>query len=132
DRRLGPIDEVERAALVEERRGGRIQVLGTVFGAVVPRAVRTFTEDPPAEPDRAARRVADRVDDPAAEPVVDAKRAGRSGAATARGQSDHLELVGSETALLDESLRQLIPGVRRVSQLEGRDRLVGDASPVEI
>src|SRR5439155_23046686 len=100
DRGLGTIDEGARAALVEERRGRRVQVLGTVFGAVVPRAVRAFTEDPPAEPGRATRRVADREDNPAAEPVVDAKRAGRSGAATARGQFGHLELVGQAIALL--------------------------------
>ena len=53
DRALGLVDEVERPALVEERRRRGVEVLGPVA-----------LEEPAAEPDRVAVLVADREEDP--------------------------------------------------------------------
>jgi len=60
-RRLRSIDQVERPALVEQRRRRGVQVLRTVA-----------LQNPAAEADGIAVRVPDREDHPLAEPVVDA------------------------------------------------------------
>ena len=55
----GAVDVVERAALVEERRVGGIEIFGLAVA-----------EDPAAEADHPSARVADREHQPAAETVV--------------------------------------------------------------
>ena len=73
DRALGAVDEVERAALVEERRRRGVEVLGPLP-----------LEEAAAQPDRMAALVADREDDPRPELVVDAAAAALSVARRAR------------------------------------------------
>ena len=83
DRALGLVDEVQRPALVEERR--RRASSGT-SGPCRGRRRRCRAEDPAAQPDGARRSVPDREDDPPAEPVVDAaaRRDWRGGASPPR------------------------------------------------
>ena len=84
DRALGLVDQVERPALVEERRRRGVQVLRSVA-----------LEQPAAQPDGVAVLVADREDDARAELVVDAAAAALPG----RGEADLDELLGPDVAL---------------------------------
>ena len=83
DRALGLVDEVQRPALVEQRRRRGVEVLGPL----------PF-EQPSAEPDRVTTRVPDREQHAGTELVDDAV------ATIARaGEADLHELLGSDVAL---------------------------------
>ncbi len=122
DRRLRPIDEVQGPALVEQGRGRRVQVLRAVVGGVA-----GGDQVAPAEADGVPVRVADREDDPLAEPVVRAATRG-----TSLGQAHLGELGRRNPALGDELAGHGIPAGRGPAQLERRDRLVGEAPPMEV
>ena len=124
DRALGAVDQVERPALVEERRRRGVEVLRAMVLAVVGRV----PEDPPAKPDRAAAGVADREDHPLAEPVVDAA----AGRLAGLGEPDLDEVVGPDLALRGERPGERVPAAGRVAQLVGRDRRVGEAPAAEV
>ena len=117
DRPLRLVDEVQRAALVEQRRRRGVEVLGALA-----------LEQPPTEPDRRAVRVADREDDPLAEAVVDA--------ATARlarlGEADLDELLAANVAARGQLPGERVPAAGRPAELVLRDRLVGEAALVEV
>ena len=83
DRALGAVDQVQRPALVEQRRRRGVQVLRALA-----------LEQPSAEPDRMAVLVADREHDTIAELVVDARAA-----LARRGEADLDELLGTHVAL---------------------------------
>ena len=117
DRALGLVDEVQRPALVEERRRRGVQVLRSVA-----------LEQPAAHPDGVAVLVADREDDARAELVVDAAAAVWRG----RGEADLDELLGPHVALGAERPGHLVPAARRPAELVGLDGLVGEAAAVEV
>ena len=71
--------------------------------------------------------VADREDDAGAELVVDTRAA-----LTRRGEADLDELLGTHVALGAELGDERVPATRRPTELMGRDRLVGEATPTEI
>src|SRR5258706_72453 len=101
-RALGLVDEVQRPALVEEGRRRGVQVFRARLpgSAVEPDRGALHAQDPAAEANRRAVLVADREDDPAAELVDDADAARLR--AARRGESDPLQPLVPELALLDE------------------------------
>ena len=113
DRALGAVDQVERAALVEERRRRGVEVLGPL----------PFQEAA-TQPDCVTALVADREDDPRPELVVDAAAA----AGPWRGEPHLDELFGTDVALGRERLGHLVPARRRPAELVGLDGLVGEAA----
>ena len=104
---FGEIDGEQGAALVEDCRGGRIQVLRTL----------AVWHDPATEADRTARLIADGNDDPAAE-LVDQPAAVRWA-----GQPRADELLVGE-APRAQPLGERIPGRRREADVESLQRLV--------
>ena len=123
DRALGLVDEVERAALVEERGRGTVEVLRTVVAGVA-----IGDEVAPAESDRIAVHVPDREDDPLPEPVVGAAPARPAG----RRQPDGRELVRGRVALRHELLAGRLPATRRPAELVALDRLVAEATAAQV
>ena len=125
DRGLRAVDEVQRAALVEQRGRRRVEVLGAVVDAVL--AGPLLAQDPAAEAHGMAAGVADREDHALAEPVVHAA------AALARAGQAHLEeLLRRHLALRGQLADQLVPAARRPAQLVLRDGLVREAAAAEI
>src|SRR3989304_5393020 len=114
---LGAVDEVERAALVEEERGRGVEVLRAAVRALARRA-----EDAAAEPARAAGGVADGKDDAAAEAVVDPV------AAAPDDEAGALQLLVGRVALRLQGLRHRVPGVGSVAELVGVDRGAAEAA----
>src|SRR5439155_15314225 len=125
-RALGLVDEVQRAALVEERRARRVEVLRAGVAATLALAA----EDATAHARRRAVLVPDREQDPATELVDDADAARRG--ARGRGQPHLDELVGLDAALLDELAAHRVPAVRRPAELERLDRRVAEATPAQV
>ena len=126
---LGAVDEVERAALVEEERRRRVEVLGAPLAAI---GVGPFlAEDAPAEAGGSAGGVADGEDDASPEAVVDARPAGAT-ALAAHHEPGLEQLLLARTALRDERSREALPGVRRPAQLVGRDGLVVEAATAQV
>jgi len=99
DGRLGTVDEVQGPALVEERRGRGVEVLGSGVAPVGRRA-----EDAAAEAGGVAGRVADGKDDAGAETVVDAAPVGSAG-----GQTGSLQVLFVEVAALSQGTAQRVP-----------------------
>ena len=123
DRRLGAVDEVQGAALVEQRGRRRVEVLR----AGVRATLTLLAQDPAAEADGVAARVADREDHPLPEPVIDAT------AALARArEADLEELLRRHLALRGQLADQLVPASRRPAQLVLLDGLVREAAAAEI
>ena len=116
DRALGAVDEVQRPALVEQRRGRRVQVLGPLA-----------LEQPPAKSDRVAVLVADREQDACPELVDDAATA----LARTR-QTDLDEVVGVGVPLGLELPGHHVPAGRRPAELVRLDRLVREATTTQI
>ena len=113
---LGLVDQVERPALVEQRRRRGVEVLGSL----------PF-QQPTPEPDRVAVLVADREDDAGAE-LVD-----RPATTLARaGQADLDQLLVADVALGLELARHLVPAGRRPAELVGLDRGVREAAAREV
>ena len=125
DRRLRPVDQVQRPALVEQRRRRGVEVLRPVVPAVLADAL--LAQDAPAEADGMPVRVADREDHPLAEAVVDAA------AALARaGQADLEELARGHVALRGELADELVPARGRPAQLLLLDRGVGEPAAAQV
>ena len=80
-----------------------------------------------AETDRSAIRVADREDDPLAEPVVSAATA-----RSHRHEADLGELLRPDVPLLFELAGHRVPAARRPADLEAGDGLVGEAADAEV
>ena len=122
DLRLRPVEQVERAALVEERGRRRVEVLGALgVGAVGP------LQDAAAQARGVARGVADREDDPRPEAVV-----GAVAALARRGQA-RLDQVGhADLAALLQGPAQGVPVGRRPAQVRPFDRLVGEAALAQV
>ena len=117
DGTLGLVDEIQRAALVEQRRRRGVEVLRSVT-----------LEQPAAEPHGVAVLVADREQDPGPELVVHA-----AAAALARGrQADFDELVRPDVALGAQRPGQLVPATGRPAELVRLDRRVREAASVEV
>ena len=115
-RPLGPVDEVERPALVEQRRRRGVEVLGPL----------PF-QQPAAEPDRVAVLVADREEDAGPELVDDAV------AALARaGEPDLDQLLAADVALGLELAGHDVPAGRRPAELVALDGRVGEAAGLEV
>ena len=126
DRALGLVDEVQRAALVEERRRRRVEVLRAVSRPPSPSAPRIRPPSPIAR----AVLVPDREEDPAAELVDDAAAAL---AIARRGQPDLDELVRLDVRRFSMSCpAHRVPAVGRPAELERLDRLVGEAAALEV
>ena len=124
----GPLDQVQRAALVEERRRRGVEVLGRVRRPWPRRRARPHPpQDPPADPDGVPRRVPDREDHPRAELVV-----GPSPALALARQAHFRQLRHRHVAAALEHLDHLVPAVGRPAQLEPLDRLVGEAAAVQV
>ena len=123
--RPSPVDQVQRPALVEERRGRRVEVLRAVIAASSPSAPRIR----PPRPIGVAVRVADREDDPPAEPVVGAAPAlpRRVGEA-----SPPRQLLGRDAALAGRLAAHRVPAVGRPAELELLDGRVREAAAAEI
>ena len=116
DGALGLVDEVERPALVEQRRRRGVEVLGPL----------PF-QQPPAEPDGVAVRVADREEDAGTELVDD------PAAALARaGEADLDELLAPDVALGLELAGHHVPAGRRPAELVRLDRRVREAAALEV
>ena len=113
-RGAGAVDVVERAALVEERRVGGVEVFGLALA-----------EDAAAEGDDPAARVADRDHQPAAEAVV---------AVLARllGLDEHAGLDELVLAELFEGALEGVAAVGRETDAEAGDRRLVDAAALEI
>ena len=122
DRRLGAVDEVQRAALVEQEGRGRIEVLGARVLAAFAR-VLLAADDPATETSCVARGVPYREDDPAAEAVVGAAPAG-----ALLHETSGLKVRFCEAALVDQRRRQRFPGIDRVADLMRGQRLVREAA----
>ena len=116
DRALGLVDEVERPALVEQRRRRGVEVLGPL----------PF-QQPAAEPDGVAVRVADGEQDAGAELVDDA-----AAALAGAGEADLDELFGPDVALGLELAGHLVPAGGRPAELVGLDRGVREATALEV
>ena len=113
DGALGLVDEIERAALVEQRRRRGVEVLRSVT-----------LEQPAAEPHGVAVLVADREEDPGPELVVHA-----AASTLARGrQADLDELVRPDVALGAQRPGQLVPATGRPTELVRLDRRVREAA----
>src|SRR5207253_1526205 len=116
------VDEVERPALVEERRRRGVQVFRSVVTGVA-----VGDEIAAAEADRSPVCVADREDDPLAEAIV--------AAATARShgyEADLGELLRPDVPLLFELAGHRVPATRRPADLEAGDGLVGEAATADV
>ena len=124
---LGAVDQVQRAALVEEQRRRRVEVLGALRRGRLARLLLA-ADDAAAEAGRVARRVADGEDDPAAEAVVDAAPSLRACETRPAASSSSL----GEAALVDERAAERVPRVDRVAELVGRERLVGEAAAAHV
>ncbi len=122
-----PIDEVQRAALVEERGCGRVEVLGAAIALRGPRRpVPGVLQDPAAQPGGVARGVADGEDDPAAEAVVDPSPP------PADAQADRLQLVVGCVPLPSQCSRERLPAFGRVPELIRGDRVVREPATAEV
>src|SRR6185369_17259290 len=87
-----------------------------------------IAQDPPAEPDRVAARVADRKDHALAEPVVDAA----TGRLTRLGEADLDQLVGPDLALRGERPGEGVPAAGRVPELVRRDRRIRETAAAKV
>src|SRR5262249_39569735 len=92
--RAGGRAVVERRALVEERRLGRVEVFGG----------RVLLERSPAEADDAAAQVRDRKDDAFAEAVERQREVVDGGQQAGRGQALHRHLLRAQVLLEGEAL----------------------------
>ena len=117
DRALGPVDEIERPALVEERGRRGVEVLGPLA-----------FEEAAAEADRMTALVPDGEDDARPELVIDAATAARPG----RGEPDLDELLGAHVALGLERPGHLVPARRRPAELVRLDGLVREAAIAKV
>ena len=119
----GALDEIQRAALVEERSGRRVEVLGRarIRGRRGPRQHST------ADADGRPRRISDGEDDAASELVIRAATGG-----SGSGEADLRQLRHGHVAAGPEHLAHLIPTVRRPAELELLDRRVGEAAAVQV
>ena len=116
DRTLGAVDQVERPALVEQRRRRGVEVLGPLP-----------LEEPTAEADGVAVLVADREEDAGTELVDDAA------AALARaGETDLDELLGADVALGLRAGATSGPSRPAPTELMSVDGRVGEAATLEI
>ena len=122
DLRLRPVQQVERAALVEERGRRGVEVLRALgVGAV------GALEDAAAQARGVAGRVADREDDPRPEAVVDAVAA-----LARRGQARLDQLGRADLAALLQRPAQGVPVGRRPAQVRPLDRLVAEAALAQV
>ena len=116
DGALGLVDEIQRPALVEQRRRRGVEVLGPL----------PF-QQPPAETHGMTVGVADREQHAGAELVDDA-----AAALAGAGQADLDELLGPDVALGLELAGHLVPAGGRPAELVHLDRRVREAAVLEV
>ena len=121
DRGLRAVDEVQRPALVEQRRRRGVEVLRPVVDAVLADAL--LAQHAAAEPHRVAVRVPDREDDPLPEPVVHAA------AALARAGEAHLQQLARRDLALRRQLAGHLCPSRRGAQPSWNFSIVSSVKP---
>src|SRR5207237_6160762 len=113
------VEPIELAALLEERRLGRIEVLGLAFA-----------DDAAAESDHVAARVEDRKHDALAKAVVTARLLLRAlGGLAIDDEPGVLELA---RRIVGEHRREVLPSLGRVADAVAGGDLARDAAALEV